>query len=114
MKLKKLGQSTSFPGIVRHGISGKPVLAQPDIEQKNQHKAGQIKNILLDRNRMAERRCLYAQRGLGIRKVEEPLRKDDVEEPSNGNKNGDGPPESALRDIQTFARQKPHANGENR
>src|ERR1039458_4058816 len=114
MKLQKAAHLSGFARVIRHVVGRQPELAQPDVQEQIGQKTSEIKNVLFDGNALAERERLDAQGCARVLIVEEPLGEDEVEHAAQRDQNGQGPPEGALRDVQSLARQEPYFDENNR
>src|ERR1700688_2775064 len=107
MKLEKAAHLPGLAGIINHVVCVEQKPAEPYIEKKIGEKSRQIEDVLFDRNWLAERESMDAESGAVIWVAEEPLRENQVEPEAERNQNGEGPPESALRNVLPFAGQEP-------
>src|SRR6476620_8352435 len=114
MKLQQPRQRARLAPIVPDSVGGKPVLTQPYVQEEDHDESSDVEKVLFDRHGLAKSGRRYAQCGLRIREVEEPVRKYYVEQATCGCGDGDRPPESPARNIQAFARKEPAPDYENR
>src|ERR1700678_2000004 len=80
MKLQKAAHLSGFAGIIDHVVGRQPELAEPYIEKENRKKTRAVENIFFGGNRPAERGSGDAESRSTIGIVEDPLRKNDVEQ----------------------------------
>jgi len=107
MKLQKAAHASGFARIIRYAVGRQPELAEPYVQKKNREKASEVEDVFFDGNRPAERGSADTQSRPGVGIVEEPLGENEVEQAAQRDEDEKGPPESAPRNFQFLAGQKP-------
>src|ERR1700678_1350542 len=98
MKSQQATHLSSLARVVNHVVGSQPELPKPDIQKKNCEEASEIENVLLHRNRPAQRRGTNTQGCTNVGIVKEPLRENEIEQATQGGENTRGPIESAPRE----------------
>src|SRR5208282_4903083 len=80
MKLQQPAHLFRFARVVNDVVGCQPEFAQPNIKKKNSEKAGEIENILFNRNRPAQRGSIKTQGCATVRITEEPLGENKIEQ----------------------------------
>src|ERR1041385_2486745 len=114
MKLQQPRNLLRFSFVVRDVVGHEPILVQPDIDKENGDKAGEIKDVLFERNWPAEGGSANPQSCSRIRKDKEAVGQKKIEAATKRHKNPNGTPECPLRNFNSFTRQKPPADHNDR
>ena len=93
--------------VVNDVVGRQPEFAQPNVEKKNGEEASEIENVFFQGHCPAERGSRIfpgSRRGLDSRRT---TAQNKIEQAPQGDKDGQGPIKSALRDVQSLAGQEP-------
>ena len=95
-------------------VGGQPVFVEPDVEEKDAEKSGEVEDVLFDRDREAKCRG-FDSKGCGlVGEGEEITGEEEVKTGADGKEQADGPGETFLGDPHTFLREKPQRNHQER
>jgi hypothetical protein len=96
-----------------HVVCAKPILIEPDIEQKNAKKTGKVKDVFLNRYWAPQSRSFDPQSRASIRKNEKILGEEEIQPCPERKKQAGRPPEALPRDLYSLLWNEPDADHQN-
>src|SRR5258707_5373311 len=107
MKLHQTRDLLGLSRVVRHVVRFQPVFVEPNVNQQDRDKAGEVEEILFDRNATSQGRGLNSQSRPRIGKNKKPTGEKEIESASERNQNRNRLPERFFWDLDPFGRQQP-------
>src|ERR1700756_5204120 len=107
MKFEEAVELLTCRGLSFDAVGGEPVLIEPEVEEQDAKKAGEIEGVLFDRDWSAERGGFDSDGRALVGEGEEVAGEEEVEARADGKEEADGPEETFLLDLYSFLRDKP-------